>query len=169
MGPATPLNTLQERWPNGESTTSVYHQSNGLAEVYVKLRKAILQKAKDANEGSPPANVGIQDYTHFTNHTRPYGTHPCVQAQRQPSNSQCSTESQRHCCQGSQMIEKLTKSDENQLIKDKLSCTKPHQRKSGKKPVIKYVGHQSYLIHADDGVVYRCTRSHLWPYTPQQK
>ena len=59
-------------------------------------------------------------------------------------------------------------SDENQFIEGQAVMYKTPPEKIWKKPkVIKYVGHQSYLIHADDGAVYRHTRFYLKPYTAQ--
>ena len=42
------------------TTSPHHHHSNGLAEVYVKITKCILQKAKDTNEDPHLAMMGYQ-------------------------------------------------------------------------------------------------------------
>ena len=60
------------------------------------------------------------------------------------------------------------KSDDNQPIKGQAVMYKTPLEKIWKQAkVIKYVGHQSYIICADDGAVYSHTGFHLKLYTPQ--
>ena len=58
--------------------------------------------------------------------------------------------------------------DKNQLKEGQYVMYKTPPEKTWEKAVVlKYLGHRSYQIHAKDGAIYRHTRYHLKPYTPQ--
>ena len=128
MGHATYLNTLQEGWPTGESTTSPHHhQSNGLAEVYVKIIRTILQKGKDANEDphfammayrTTPIGPNTPSPMELIHQCRPKGDLPIANA----------------ALRAKGIVVETAKSIKVSLSKNKLFCAKPLQRKSGKRP-----------------------------------
>ena len=139
-----------------------HHQSDRLAEVYVKISKAVLQKAKDTNEDphlamleymTTPISPTIPTPVELTHGCKPHAT----------------LEVNGIVVEAAKSLKNQQKSDENQLVKGQAVMYKTLPEKIWKKAnVIKYVGNQSCLIHADDGVVYRHTRFHLSQHTPQQ-
>ena len=58
--------------------------------------------------------------------------------------------------------------DKNQLKECQYVMYKMPLEKTWKKAaILQYLEHRTYQICAKDGAVYRCTRYHLKPYTPQ--
>ena len=122
----------------------------------MKISKAIIQKAKDENEDPhlamfacrttpiSPTTSGLMELTHGC---KPRGDFTIVNAAMRTKGI---------VVKAVKSLKNQQKSDENHLIEGQDGMYKTLPEKIWKKAnVIKYIEHQSYLIHADDGAVYR--------------
>ena len=149
------------------TTSPHHHQSNGLADVYVKISKAFLQKAKDTNEdphiamtvyGTTPFGPNQPSPVDLIHWWKGRSDLPFANAGLKTSGIMSASVKSTHNQQ---------KADKNQLKEGQYVMYKTPPEKTWKKAVVpKYLGHRSYLIHAKDGAVYRHIRYHLKPFTP---
>ena len=143
-----------------------HHQSNGLAEGYVKIIKNLLSKAKETGQDYHEV-ISVYRSTALSNDlSSPFellhGRKPSIdlpQWERKPKVN----------------FEVLRPQNKNEQAQHdnilSVGChvmfiTPPEKRRH---PAIiqEYLGHQSYKVQTPDGVVYYQSRLHLKPYVPQ--
>ena len=126
-----------------------HHQSNGLAEVYVKITKCILQKAKDTNEDHHLAMMVYQ--------TTPLGPdQPSPMEMLHGCKAQSDLPLANAALKAKGLIQTAVESTKNQQNTDKKQVKegqpvmfKTSPEKTWRKAVVlKYLGHRSYKIRA---------------------
>ena len=136
--------------------------------MYVKITKCILQKAKDTNEDPHIAMMVYQ--------TTPLGPdQPSPMEILYGHKAQSDLPLANAVLTAKGLIQTVVEStknqqntDENQLKEGQPVMFKtPPEKTWGKTVVLKYLGHRSYKICAEDNSMYRHMRFHLKPYTPQ--
>ena len=147
-------------------TSPHHHQSNGLAEGYVKIIKNLLSKTKETG----------QDYHEVISRSMPLGNDlPSpfeLQDGRKPSPSIDLPQWERKPKVNLEVLRQQNKNEQAQhdnilpLGSHVMFITPPEKRWH---PAIiqEYLGHQSYKFLTPDGVVYRQSRLPLKPYVPQ--
>ena len=149
------------------ATSPHHNQSNGLAEVYVKITKHILQKAKDTSEDPHLAMMVYQTTFLGPDHPSPMEIlHGCKAWSNLPlANAALKAKGLIHTAVESTKIQHNT---DNQLKAGQWVMFKTPPEKTWRKAVVlKNLGHRSYKICAEDNTMYRCTRFHLKPCTSQ--
>ena len=148
-------------------TTSLHHhQSNGLAEAYVRIIKNLLSKAKEMGQDYHEV-ISVYRSTPLSNDLPSpfellHGRKPSIdlpQWERKPKVN----------------LEVLRQQNKNEQAQhDNILPVGSHVMfitppEKGWHPAIiqEYLGHRSYKVQTPDGVVYRRSRLHLKPYVPQ--
>ena len=142
-----------------------HHQSNGLAEAYVKIVKNLMAKAKETGDDykksltiyrTTPLSDKLPSPFELLHRRKPSLDIPHVERSTVP-------------------VEHLRVQDKNpQAAQDKILPVGSHvmfitppNKKWFPATIVEHLGHRSYKIKAADGTVYRRTRLHLKPYKPQ--
>ena len=147
------------------TTSPHHHQSNGLAEGYVKIIKSLLQKAKET--GDDPHAVTLIYHSTPLSDTLPspfemiHGQKPISDLSQIQYNSTITSNTFHTKDKQQENV------DENILpIGTKVVCITSPGKNWHSATVEEYLGYCSFKIKADYGATYVRTRLHLKPYKP---
>ena len=150
------------------STSPHHHQSNGLAEGYVRIVKSLLHKAKEEGEDphvalsiyrATPLNQDLPSPFELLHGRKPPSDLP--QVVKVPESA-------------TKKLDDLRKADKHQEQVDEnilppgtnVMFLTPPSKIWQRAVVVEYKGYRSYKIRAKNGAVYIRTRYHLKPYKP---
>ena len=130
------------------TTSPHHHQSNGLAEMYVKITKCILQKSKDTNEDPHIAMVVYQTTPLGPDQPRPMEILHGHKVQSDLPLDNAALKAKGLIQTAVESIKNQHNTDENQLKKGQpvMFKTPPEKKNQRKAVVLKYLGHRSYKI-----------------------
>ena len=147
------------------NTSPHHHQSNGLAEGYVRIIKSLLQKAKETGDDPHPVTLIYCSTSLSCTLPSPFEMlHGWKPNSDLPQIQYNSTITPDTLCMKDKHQEK---GDENILpIGTKVMYITPPSKTWHPATVEEYLGYSSYKIKADNCATYVRTRLHLKPYKP---
>ena len=138
-----------------------YPQSNGFAEVYVKMCKGILQKAKDAGDDPHPVMMIYHNTQHGPNQKSPVEIICGKKAHSDLPMANAALWGKGLVKETLISAKNQHKADDNQLIEGQIVMYKtPPEKIWRKATVVKYLRHKSYNIKSEDGGIY----CHTWQH-----
>ena len=148
------------------TTSPHHHQSNGLAEGYVRIIKNLLSKAKETGQDYHEV-ISVYRSTPLSNDLPSpfellHGRKPSIDLPQWKRKPKVNLEVLRQ-----QNKNEQAQHDNILPLGSHVMFITPPEKRWHPAIIQEYLGHQSYKVRTPDGVVYRRSRLHLKPYVPQ--